>query len=58
MLCLVMLFDDVIKNRLHKGRDYINYVKHGSGKFQTHTEGIIIFNDAFNCLKENNLTIL
>jgi len=57
MLCFVKVFDDVIKDRLHKGRDYINYIKHGGKKFSNHSDGINKFNDAFSCLIENNLVI-
>jgi hypothetical protein len=54
-LCDFKNFDEIARKRLHNGRDYINYVKHNTNKFQSHADGIIVFNDSFNCLIENNL---
>jgi hypothetical protein len=57
-ICTLKGYSDDIFKRLHKGRDYINYVKHNNKKFKSHVEGVECFNDAFSCLIENNLVIL
>ena len=45
------------KCKLHKGRDFLNYVKHKTKNFNSYKEGILFFNDAYNVLIENNLLI-
>jgi len=46
-------------NKLHNGRLFTNYVKHKkSKKFSSYQDGINHFNDAFNVLIDNELTII
>lgn len=56
-ICTLKGYGNDVLKRLHKGRDYINYVKHNNKKFKNHVEGMEGFNDSFNCLIENNLVI-
>lgn len=57
-LCDFKNFDEITRKRLHDGRNYINYVKHNNNKFLSHADGIVVFNDSFNCLTENELQII
>jgi len=57
-LCLHKNISQTDIDNLHKGRIFINMIKHFDNQFPSWSDGISAFNAAFEVIKKHELTIL